>query len=421
MKRLIVLFVIVLVAFGWTIQAQKTTLTFTAQLQDGSYIPLDSIQIKNQTQSWSETLIYPDTVLEIGTVGIVDLENKKFGFSSIIPNPFKGHTNVSLYLPENEHITLIIYDINGKEYISRSLYLEKGEHHFRITTVVPQIYLLQALTVHGNKTIKLQNQGQGVGYDIEHGGILANKTQNAFTAKPFIPNDDMLYIGYRTKDNAVDTVQIRVRQAGVNTNYSFTFRMGWKVGDIYYSNGKAEGLVWWIADTAVTIEGIPYGEHGKLIALTEPFDNEVLWGPATREVRVPAYDTVDGISNTAIIKHYRDTSTHILVWRFQAVTWCVDSLGSEEWYLPAINELRALFAVVVPVLNPVLINTPNAVKITTSPNVSYWSSTTDENNNNNAYQMRWLLYPDLSDIPDYVSTSTKQNGANSHVRAMKLF
>jgi hypothetical protein len=87
----------------WTIQTQKTTLTFIAQLQDASYLPLDSIQIKNQTQSWSETLIYFDTVLEMGTVRIVDLENKEFGFSGVVPNPFKGYVYVSLSLSENEH------------------------------------------------------------------------------------------------------------------------------------------------------------------------------------------------------------------------------------------------------------------------------------------------------------------------------
>jgi hypothetical protein len=224
MKRLVALFVTGLVIFGGTLQAQKTTLTFIAQLQDGSYVALDSIQIKNQTQSWSETLIYPDTVLEMGTVGIVDLENKEFGFSGVIPNPFNGCADVSLYLYENEHLTLALYDINGKEYVSRSLYLEKGKHRFHITTEVPQMYLLEALTAHGSKTIKLQNQGQGAGYNIEYDAVLVNREQRASTIKSFTPNDDMLYIGYRTKDNRVDTVQIHVHQEGINSTHIFTFR-----------------------------------------------------------------------------------------------------------------------------------------------------------------------------------------------------
>ena len=409
----------------------KTVLTFTGQLQDESYVQLDSVQVRNITRSWSETLYFPDTTLEMEhNVSIASFEQSGMDLSSPTPNPFSGTTDVLLQLPQDESVTLSLYDINGKEYFSRTMQLEAGKHNLQLTTAIAQMYFLQVRTSLGSKAIKLLNLTKGADFDITHTfiksgkGDLGAKSTKLATTKPFAVNDEMLFIGYRTKDSETDTVQIRTRQVDNNTNYLFTFRMGWKVGDVYYSNGIAEGMVWWLADTVVTVEGIPYGQHGKLISLTErrvfPTNQTgLMYGISSRNVLIPAYDTVDGRINTAIIKNYRDTCTHNLVWRFQAMSWCVDSLGG-DWYLPAISELRAIITLVVPVLNPTLANIEGTTQFKTLTATYYWSSTADKDDQLNAITMAWKGYPQYSDVPDYVSWSMLQT-TYGLVRAVKLF
>ena len=434
MKKLILLFIGCCV-LTFTAQTQtKVVLTFTGQMQDGSFVALDSVQVFNITQSWSETLFYPDTVLEMEETieeppFIASLQSKGLELSSALPNPFNGTADVLLQLPQSESVTLSLYDINGKEYLSRTLILEAGTHNLKLTTAIAQMYFLQVKTSLGSKAIKLLNLTKGADFDIAHALVQSDKSPlgdlgvgnlKLSTANTFKANDAMLFIGYRTKGSEIDTVQIRVQQAVSNTTYTFNFRMGWTIGDVYYNNGVAEGMVWWLEDTVVIIEGIPYGQHGKLISLMEPtvfpqYQRGLMWGIRDRNITVPAYDTVDGRINTAIIKNYRDTCTDDLVWRFQALTWCVDSMGG-DWYLPAINELRAVTELAVSLLNPILANTPQAMEFTTLSMTDYWSSTADETDNQRAYVMRgWGGTP-----PTFRAYSEYHN-EYGYVRAMKWF
>ena len=68
MKKLFSLFALLLLVSG--ISAQQITLRFTGQLSDGSYMRLDSVLVVNLTRSWTEKLIFPDTMLTLGSTGI---------------------------------------------------------------------------------------------------------------------------------------------------------------------------------------------------------------------------------------------------------------------------------------------------------------------------------------------------------------
>jgi hypothetical protein len=199
------------------------------------------------------------------------------------------------------------------------------------------------------------------------------------------------------------------------------------MGDVYYENGIAVGMVWWLADTIAVANGVAYGEHGKLISLIEPvsaFPEGLLWGLSHPDIKVPAYDTLDGRINTPVIVRIRDSAANDPVladwaWRFQAVSWCVDSLGG-DWYLPALHELRTIITLVVPVLNPALKKIQNAKTFIDLWNAGYWTSTADETNNRNAYIMNWGKYPHYSNIPDYSSMSLPHS-TPSLVRAVRWF
>ena len=105
---------ILVLAFGLIVSAfgQKATmeLTFTAE-NNGQYVPLDSILIENLTQGGDTTLYVPDTVLVLDYV--TDIGNNEtigensFSVSQNYPNPFKGKTEVNLYLPEKDDIKII--------------------------------------------------------------------------------------------------------------------------------------------------------------------------------------------------------------------------------------------------------------------------------------------------------------------------
>lgn len=56
----------------------------------------------------------------------------KIGLSQNYPNPFNPSTLISFTIPENGYISLVVYDVSGKEVqrIADRLFKEKGEHSF---------------------------------------------------------------------------------------------------------------------------------------------------------------------------------------------------------------------------------------------------------------------------------------------------
>ena len=76
----------------------QTTLRFSGKDTHGSYVQPSFIIIENITRNWSDTLFYPDTVLNLSGVGIDDhTANTAFSLSNNIPNPFHGTTYFSLF------------------------------------------------------------------------------------------------------------------------------------------------------------------------------------------------------------------------------------------------------------------------------------------------------------------------------------
>ena len=70
-----ILLSIILLALCVSVFAQTATLTFTGRDATDRWVRLHHVVITNQTQNWSETMAWPDTVLTIenGT-SIYDIE-----------------------------------------------------------------------------------------------------------------------------------------------------------------------------------------------------------------------------------------------------------------------------------------------------------------------------------------------------------
>jgi len=152
-----------ILALGFIISAfsQNTIeLTFTAD-DNAQHVPLNSILIENLTQGGDTTLYAPDTVLVLDyVVGIGDGEtitSNVFTVFQNYPNPMKGKTTVSLYLPENEDVSITISDIMGRELIHRKYHLDRGTHYFTFFSGKESLYFLTAQVNQKSRTVKMFN------------------------------------------------------------------------------------------------------------------------------------------------------------------------------------------------------------------------------------------------------------------------
>ena len=96
----------------------------------------------------------------------------------------------------------------------------------------------------------------------------------------------------------------------------------YKIGD-YYNDGKKEGVVFEVRNN---------GYSGKIVSLEQI---ECKW--SLKNVKTDATSNIDGMYNMQKIRSLKNWQRD-----YPAFAWCA-SLG-EEWYLPAIEELEAIYA-----------------------------------------------------------------------------
>lgn len=147
----------------------------------------------------------------------------------------------------------------------------------------------------------------------------------------------------------------------------------YKVGDYYEQNGKC----------GVVFEVDKSGSHGKIVGFEEFPDNQwyVLFDSQnySYNIKVGAVSESDGRYNQKIIMAVSSWSQ-----RFPAFYLCIKS-GGEEWYIPAIEELRTLMLnkKVREAVNATLRERGGIIIGSSKKNSWYWSST--EENANHAY------------------------------------
>ena len=101
----------------------------------------------------------------------------------------------------------------------------------------------------------------------------------------------------------------------------------YKVGDLYTANG-VKGVVFEVDAS---------GNHGKIVSVAcSGYDQA--WAVGSEQARfIGAVDENNGANNLAVVKRINNWQT-----KYPAFYWCA-RLG-EGWYLPANNELKAIFA-----------------------------------------------------------------------------
>ena len=196
---------VLLSVLATSMNAQTVTLAFTGKKNSSNqYVRLTKVVITNMTRNWTETIYYPDTILQLSCgVGIEDFETEAgFALSQNIPNPFEGKTDFVLRMAETDMANIAVYDVNGKKITELKQQLPKGIHSFRIMLTTPQAYMLKVHTKKNSGTVKILNTGNAGQNLIEYLGETGYPITCQLEAgkgnsnKPFMQGDLMQYVGY---------------------------------------------------------------------------------------------------------------------------------------------------------------------------------------------------------------------------------
>ena len=156
-----------LLSLNFATAQSSITVKFTATTANGTYCPLDEVNVTNVTQGWNQTLVYPDTTLVLNyTDGVSELANEG-GLSQNHPNPFYGSTEADLVVAESGNALLRLIRLDGKVIAERSATLEAGEHRINVTMADVQMAFLHVATADRSYVIKLLNLGHGGNNSIE--------------------------------------------------------------------------------------------------------------------------------------------------------------------------------------------------------------------------------------------------------------
>ena len=198
--RLKLLSILVLLTSLCALKAQNTTVRFVGQSQNGFYMQLDSVAIRDNSRQWEMTIYYPDTVMIARLTGIENQKKQDFYVSQNNPNPFDGTTEVTISIPYDGNTIIRIYDINGKLITQHSQDLNTGTHKFEINLAFPQTYILSASINGKTSSIKMVNTGHGSTNTISY---LGTTQQKIYMNGLFELGDEMVYTGYATYDGGL--------------------------------------------------------------------------------------------------------------------------------------------------------------------------------------------------------------------------
>ena len=281
--RLIILFISMIFNMFVATAQELVTLSFTGETESHQYQQLDSVKIDNVTREWSEVIYYPDTFLHLITVGVALYKqaDEQIKLYQNIPNPFNGITDFNIALAEKSTVSLIIYDINGKQSASYRHKLGAGTHLFRAFLSTPQTYLLSATSQGGQATIKMVNVGLANGScRIEYlsSSPQGNKPLKRQSNQIFAKGDQMQYTGHATQKGGPKEVSLTQVQNGSEL-ITFTFPdevpdpllpMVKTIAVDRASSGSAQ-----ISSQAIPQDDTPITEVGVLISADSTFSDSV--------------------------------------------------------------------------------------------------------------------------------------------------
>lgn len=200
MKKILLFLCFLAAASG--VFAQEVTVSFTGRRADDVWLPLDSVRVTNLDRGWTETLLYPDTVLVLHDhTAVLDFMQDNTLKISALPNPFMEQTTVRLTLPVAENVHLSLYNMMGGEVAHWQDHLSAGEFLFSVAAAAPQPYLLEVRTATQKRAMKLFCSSAAAAYRIT---LIDRKiSYNAperfpklVSSQPFVLGDNLRYEGF---------------------------------------------------------------------------------------------------------------------------------------------------------------------------------------------------------------------------------
>ncbi len=216
-------FLLIINAIG---QEPTLDLTFTA-IDSATYTKLDSIKVHNRTLGGDTMLHWPDTTLVLDyQVGISESSqnSRTIQVFQNYPNPVTEHTNISLYIPQNDKVNIIIMDVLGRVILKYNRILNYGLHTFRFFPGRRNLYFFIAQYKGKSSSIKIMNSSYHQKREcyLEYIGQkdISSDLKGTEDIQNFHFNlgDELLYIGY------TDTLQSGIQDNPEdNENYTFQF------------------------------------------------------------------------------------------------------------------------------------------------------------------------------------------------------
>ena len=177
----------------------QTKVTFTGAMLDGSYCPFEEVKVTNITKGWTETLVYPDTVLILSGLGVEEASSSREGITHVYPNPFEDFTDVEFDVLESGRVDIRVVGVDGVQKTSWEGYLPSGVHQVRITLESPQMALVIVATERGNYVGKLLHVGNGGMNEIDVRSVSTRVSERSHGSNrsggDFTPGDVMSYEG----------------------------------------------------------------------------------------------------------------------------------------------------------------------------------------------------------------------------------
>ena len=194
-KTLLFACLMLTVLFG----VSQTKVTFTGAMLDGSYCPFEAVKVTNITKGWTETLVYPDTVLILSGLGVEEASSSREGIMHVYPNPFEDFTDVEFDVLESGPVDIRVVGVDGVQKTSWEGYLPSGTHQVRITLESPQMALVVVATERGNYVGKLLHVGNGGLNEIDVRSASPRVSERSHGSNrsggDFTPGDMMSYEG----------------------------------------------------------------------------------------------------------------------------------------------------------------------------------------------------------------------------------
>ncbi len=321
----------------------QTKVTFTGAMLDGSYCPFEEVKVTNITKGWTETLVYPDTVLILSGLGVEEALSSREGITHVYPNPFEDLTDVEFDVLESGSVDIRVIGVDGVQKTSWEGYMPSGTHQVRITLESPQMALVVVTTERGNYVGKLLHVGNGGMNEINVRSVSPRVSERSHGSNrsggDFTPGDIMSYEGMlRDCEDMIYSDKVTQPQF-VDEAITLVFpvtELGGEVHSLpYFQSFENEFGTYKIYDVMGAQSWVIDYNTAKMTG----YDNSTYYPNEDWLISSPV--AITGVSDAKmtisyICRYFHSIDEDITIWASVDYTWCDDPNTATWTQLPVV-------------------------------------------------------------------------------------